>query len=51
MDGMPRGRKPKHKTAEQELRSLIKWAEQQGFMNVAEAPHRALAGVEARGSL
>jgi len=47
---MPRGRPPAHKTAEQELRSLLEWAEQQGFMNVAEALCRVLIEVQERPS-
>jgi hypothetical protein len=30
-------------TAEEELRSLLKWAKQQRFINVAEALHRVIA--------
>jgi hypothetical protein len=41
---MPRGRKPKpeNMTAEEELRSLRQWAEQQDFRNVAAALRRVL---------
>jgi hypothetical protein len=45
MDAMPPGPKPQRQTAEQELRSLLKWPEQQGLMNVAEALHRVLIEV------
>jgi hypothetical protein len=45
---MPRGRPPKHKTPEQEILSLLKWAEQQGFQNVAEVLRRVAEQLEAR---
>jgi hypothetical protein len=34
-------------TAEEEVRSLLKWAEQQGFENVAAALRRILAKLKA----
>jgi hypothetical protein len=42
---MPRGRPPKFKTPKQEIADVLRWAEQQGFMNVATALRRALAGM------
>jgi hypothetical protein len=41
---MPRGRKPKpeNMTAEEELRCLLQWAEQQDFRNVAATLRRVL---------
>lgn len=44
MEGMPRRKKdPDHMTAEEELRSVLQWAEQQRFKNVAEALRRIIA--------
>jgi hypothetical protein len=45
---MPCGRKkyPEHMTAKEELRSLLKWAEQVHFENVAAALRRILAKME-----
>jgi hypothetical protein len=39
---MPRYKAPEHMTAVEELRRLLKWAEQQGFSNVAAALRRVL---------
>ena len=44
--GMSRRQKHEDMT-EEELRGLLKWAEQQGFLNVAEALRRALTKVAA----
>jgi hypothetical protein len=35
-------RQPEDKTAKQEMTSLIKWADTQGFSNIAEALRRVL---------
>ena len=34
---------PKAKTAEQAIISVIKWADRQGFINISDALHHALA--------
>jgi len=44
---MSRRQKHEDMTAEEELRGLLKWAEQQGFLNVAEALRRTLTKVAA----
>jgi hypothetical protein len=36
------GRRPEFKTAKQEIADVIRWAERQGFHNIAEALRRAL---------
>jgi hypothetical protein len=41
----PRGRPPEVKTPKQEIADVLKWAQQQGFLNVAAALRRALAGM------
>jgi hypothetical protein len=40
---MPRPRKKK--TPKQEIADVIRWAEKQGFINIAEALRRALDGL------
>ncbi|MCU1259326.1 MAG: hypothetical protein JWO80_2211 [Bryobacterales bacterium] len=48
---MPRQKKdPEHMTAEEELRSLLKWAEQTNHENVATALRRVLAKLSRKGS-
>jgi|HubBroStandDraft_6_1064221.scaffolds.fasta_scaffold2918185_2 hypothetical protein len=37
------GRQPKFKTAKREIADVLRWAERQGFVNIAEALRRALA--------
>ena len=41
------GRPRKIKTAKQEIAGVLKWAEQQGFENIAAALRRALAAMPA----
>jgi hypothetical protein len=40
---------PEHMTVEQELSSLLEWAEQQRLENISAALRRTLAKLEARG--
>jgi hypothetical protein len=40
---MPRGRPRKIQSARREVTRVLKWAEQQGFHNIADALRRALA--------
>ncbi len=47
---MPRPTDAENQTPEQELRGLLKWAEQQDFSNVAAVLRRVLTKLEARGS-
>jgi hypothetical protein len=49
---MPGGRKkdPANMTAEEELRSLLQWAEQMQLENVAAALRRVLAKLSRKGS-
>ena len=39
-------RPPKVKTPKQEIADVIRWAEKQGFLNIAEALRRALDALE-----
>jgi hypothetical protein len=41
------GRQSENKTAKQEIISVIKWADTQGFSNIAEALRRVLPFVRA----
>jgi hypothetical protein len=47
---MPRHPDPENQTPEQELRDLLKWAEQQDLNNAVAVLRRVLAKLEARDS-
>lgn len=40
---MPRRKPPELMTAEEEIRSVLDWAQRTGHLNIAAALHRALA--------